>query len=141
MKKFLNLNNKFEGYFLNACNKDKKVINLSPGPTQIPVPVLDLLYEKSVYGVTPYEISHRCPEFNVILNNVNDKMRKYMQVSSDFTILWTQGGGHGQFAAIPLNFKNIMNNKKANYVVTGTWSDRAFKESLKFIKSFSLPNY
>ena len=29
-----------------------------------------------------------------------------------------------------------MNNKKANYVVTGTWSDRAFKESLKFIKSY-----
>ena len=131
------LNNKFEGYCLNACIKDKKVINFSPGPTQIPVPVLDLLHEKSVYGVTPYEISHRCPEFNTILNNVNNKMRKFMQVPSDFTILWTQGGGHGQFAAIPLNFKNIMNNKNANYVVTGTWSDRAYRESLKFIKSYN----
>jgi len=130
------LNNKYEGYCLNACSKDKKVINFSPGPTQIPVPVLDLLYEKSVYGVTPYEISHRCPEFNEILNNVYNKMRQYMKVPDDFTILWTQGGGHGQFAAIPLNFKNIMNNKNANYVVTGTWSDRAFKESLKFIKSY-----
>ena len=37
------LNNKFKRYCLNACIKDKKVINFSPGPTQIPV--LDLLYE------------------------------------------------------------------------------------------------
>ena len=46
------LNNKFKRYCLNACIKDKKVINFSPGPTQIPV--LDLLYEKQVYSFIPY---------------------------------------------------------------------------------------
>lgn len=139
-KNKLNLNSNYEGFSLNAFNKDKRVINFSPGPGQIPIEVLDKIYDKSVYGVTPYEISHRSPEFNNILDRVNKNMKTFLEIPDDFTILWTQGGGHGQFAAIPLNFKNIMRYNKANYIVTGTWSDRAFKESLKFINSYNSLN-
>ena len=104
-KNMLNLNSCYEGFSLNAFNKDKRVINFSPGPGQIPIEVLDKLYNKCIYGVTPYEISHRSPEFNNMLDRVNKNMKIFLEIPDEFSILWTQGGGHGQFAAIPLNFK------------------------------------
>ena len=36
-----------------------------------------------------------------------------MLIPDNFALIWTQGGGHGQFSSVPLNFKNILfNNKK-----------------------------
>lgn len=46
------------------------------------------------------------------------------------------GGGTGQFAAIPQNLSFLAKNNtnsSANYLVTGTWSDKAAKEAEKFI--------
>ena len=42
---------------------------------------------------------------------------------------------------IPLNMKTIDGFKKAAYLVTGTWSSRAFNESKKFIESENLLEY
>lgn len=133
----------FEGYNLLCCQKKYKIVNCSPGPTQIPHEVLDNMKEDMFvaepeysYGITPLEISHRSPEFNEIMQNVNKKLRTYMKIPKEFTILWTRGGGHGQFAAIPLNLQNIP-DVKGNYVVTGSWSSRAYQESTKFVRSRS----
>ena len=133
-----------KGYSLRANNKDYKVINVSPGPAQINSKIINKiqndLSNNYSYGVTPLEMSHRSPEFLQILDNVNNKLRKFLKIPENFDILWTQGGGHGQFSAIPLNMKNIP-NMKGNYLVTGTWSGRAFNESKKFIDtSNSLEN-
>lgn len=133
--KLTKLRSKFDGYSLSCCNKDFRMLNFSPGPTQLPPKILDLIKDdiffNHSYGITPFEISHRCPEFNNILSNTNDNLRKLMKIPNEFEILWTQAGGHGQFSAIPLNMKNILNNK-GNYLVTGTWSSRAFNEAKKF---------
>ena len=40
------------------------------------------------------------------------------------------GGGTGQFSAVPLNL--LGEGKTADYVVTGTWSDKAMKEAKKY---------
>lgn len=42
------------------------------------------------------------------------------------------GGGTGQFASIPLNL--TAPGEKANYVITGAWSEKAAKEAEKYIK-------
>ena len=113
------------GYSLTSYIKNKATINVSPGPTQIPRKVLEKLNldlsEKTnnwEFGVTPLEISHRSPEFLDILNNLNASIRSFMKIPDDFSILWTQGGGHGQFSAVPLNM--IGNNlKKATATNTG----------------------
>ena len=47
-------------------------------------------------------------EANLLQNNLKPE---------NFDILWTQGGGHGQFSAIPLNMKNIPNIKGNNLVI------------------------
>lgn len=127
------------GYSLRSYIKHKATINVSPGPGQMPRKVLEKLNldlsEKTnnwEFGVTPLEISHRSPEFLDILNNLNASIRSFMKIPDDFSILWTQGGGHGQFSAVPLNM--LGNNlKKATYIVTGTWSERAAKEASKYL--------
>jgi phosphoserine aminotransferase len=44
------------------------------------------------------------------------------------------GGGTAQFAAIPLNLcSKFKGESLANYVVTGSWSDKAAKEAQKYI--------
>lgn len=45
-----------------------------------------------------------------------------------------QGGGTGQFSAVPLNLLN--NDEKGDYVVTGYWSQKAFDEAKKFKNVF-----
>ncbi len=142
MKKFIVSKKKlFDGYTLSAYNKSNNVLNFSPGPSQIPVDVLesmkkDIFIDKANfnYGVTPFEISHRSPEFHNMLNNVNKNLKTFMKIPDDFQIIWTQGGGHAQFSAVPLNLQIILQEDKCkgNYIVTGTWSERSYKEALKF---------
>lgn len=50
----------------------------------------------------------------------------------NYKILFLQGGGNGQFAAVPLNFINLKPSRSADYLVTGYWSDRAALEARKF---------
>lgn len=43
-----------------------------------------------------------------------------------------QGGGTGQFAAVPLNLMNLKDTRTADYLVTGSWSAKAAKEAEKY---------
>ncbi|KAI5082774.1 hypothetical protein GOP47_0002517 [Adiantum capillus-veneris] len=45
-------------------------------------------------------------------------------------VLFLQGGATTQFSSAPLNLCN--SNDSADYVVTGSWSDKAFKEGQKY---------
>ena len=129
------LDAEFEGYMLsNDCSY---VLNFSPGPAQFPRQIIHEIRDdlhKTNLGITAFEISHRSPEFNSILERVYSNLRILMKIPDDFAIIWTQGGGHGQFSAIPLNLAGLFNKEnKGNYIVTGTWSSRAYNESKKFL--------
>jgi phosphoserine aminotransferase len=134
----------FSGYSIMHYDKEFPLLNVSPGPASISENIFKKLYDdiysknKYSYGNTPLEMSHRSPEYLEILNNVNLKIKNFMEIPNQFKILWTQGGGHGQFSAIPLNMKRINKNIKGGYLVSGTWSSRAFIESKKFINSENL---
>lgn len=138
------LNPYFSGYSISQNNSSYSLTNFSPGPATInPIIIKKICDEMSnkskknkyTYGNTPLEMSHRSPEFNIILENVNNKIRNFMEIPDDFSIIWTQGGGHGQFSAIPLNMDRIFDKVFGCYVVNGTWSSRAYNESKKFIKT------
>ena len=137
----------FDGYSIECYDKKYSLINFSPGPAPISENVFNKMKEdifsnsNFVFGNTPLEMSHRSPQFNNIINSVNKKIRNFMEIPDDFNIIWTQGGGHAQFSSIPLNMKTIDGFKKAAYLVTGTWSSRAFNESKKFIESENLLEY
>lgn len=48
--------------------------------------------------------------------------------------MFLQGGGSGQFSAVPLNLIGLKEGRCADYLVTGTWSAKAAKEAEKYGK-------
>ncbi|EPB74714.1 hypothetical protein ANCCEY_06197 [Ancylostoma ceylanicum] len=111
-------------------------INFGAGPAKIPDEVLlkarDELTNFAGTGISILEMSHRSKEFAEVLEETKDLLRQLMNIPEEFEILFMQGGGTGQFAAIPLNIKG--NKEFADYIVTGTWSSKAAAEGSKYIK-------
>ena len=54
------------------------------------------------------------------------------KVPDNYKIIFLQGGGNGQFSAVALNLINRKPERKADYVITGYWSDRAAVEAQKY---------
>ena len=54
-------------------------------------------------------------------------------IPPNYTILFLQGGGTGQFAAVPMNL-SISQDQVADYFVTGNWSMKAAKEAEKYVR-------
>ena len=127
----------YEGYSLSAFNSAEKVLNFSPGPTALPENVMKFILQDLinnwVLGVTPLEISHRSPEFLEIKNNCERLFRELLDLPDNYSLIWTHGGGHAQFSAVPLNIVK-QENESPNYIVTGTWSNRSYIEAEKFCK-------
>ena len=121
---------------LRAADPTKPLMNFSPGPTSLPQSVMESIqtefHSVNDCGMSALELSHRSPEFLRILSNTKAKMRKVLNVPDNFKIIFCQGGGHGQFAAVPLNLAGPGESREALYVVSGTWSRRAADEARKF---------
>ncbi len=111
-----------------------RVFNFSAGPSMLPESVLNraaaemLDYKGS--GQSVMEMSHRSKVFEGILAEAKALMKELLNVPDDYSILFLQGGASTQFAAIPLNFLN--GSGKADYVLTGQFSTKAFKEAQKY---------
>lgn len=110
--------------------KTKRVYNFSAGPAVLPEEVLKeaaeemLNYERS--GMSVMEISHRTPLFQEIIDEAEQDLRDLMHIPDNYKVLFVQGGGHMQFAMVPMN---LMKNGKADYIITGLWSKKACKEA------------
>ena len=111
-----------------------RVYNFSAGPSMLPAEVLekvqkDLLnYEGS--GQSVMEMSHRSKEYQKIIDDAEADLRELMHIPDNYKVLFVQGGGTLQFAMVPLNL--LRNSKKADYVLTGTWAKKAYKEACKY---------
>ncbi|KAL7526709.1 hypothetical protein ACHAXR_003690 [Thalassiosira sp. AJA248-18] len=117
------------------CPPDK-ILNFSPGPTNLPPAVEAAIQsrcfpDQSEKRLGSMALSHRSPEFGSILKRTLRLCREVMQVPPEYEILFTQGGGHGQFAAVPMNLCPT-GREVASYVVNGTWSKRAVEEASKY---------
>jgi len=111
----------------------KRVFNFNPGPAALPLEVLqqaqaEMLDYKGT-GMSVMEISHRSKEFEAILADAQNDLRDLMKIPANYKILFLQGGASLQFAMVPMNFRPV--GASADYIVTGTWSKKAFKESQK----------
>lgn len=111
-----------------------RVYNFSAGPSTLPVPVLEkaaaemLDYQGS--GQSVMEMSHRSAVFDKIIKDAEALMRELYQIPDNYKVLFLQGGASAQFSAIPLNFMN--GSGKADYIITGQWAKKAFKEAQKY---------
>lgn len=110
-----------------------RVYNFSAGPSMLPEQVLKTAQAEMLdyhgSGQSVMEMSHRSKWFEDIIQNTEASLRRLMQIPDNYKIGFFQGGATQQFAMVPLNF---MTTGKADYIVTGNFSNLAAKEAAKF---------
>ena len=111
----------------------ERVYNFSAGPSMLPLPVLEKAAAELVNygdtGMSVMEMSHRSPAYDAIIKKTEADFRKVMNIPDNYKVLFLQGGASTQFAAVPLN---LMKTGKADYILSGQFSTKAYKEALKY---------
>ena len=110
-----------------------RVYNFSAGPAVLPEEVLkEAAAEMLDYrgtGMSVMEMSHRSKAFEEIIGQEETDLRDLLQIPDNYRVLFLQGGASLQFSMVPMN---LMKNRKADYIVTGQWAKKAFKEAQKY---------
>ena len=110
-----------------------RVFNFSAGPSTLPTEVIELagqnIADYKGSGMSVMEMSHRSKWYDEINNECLALVRELMNVPEDYAIILVQGGASTQFEAVPLN---LLKNGKADYIVTGNFAKKAFKEAGKY---------
>lgn len=111
-----------------------RVYNFSAGPSMLPEAVLkqaaDEMLDYQGSGQSVLEMSHRSKVFDKIIKDAEANLREIMNIPDNYKVLFLQGGGSTQFAMIPLNLMN--KNKKADFVITGQWANKAYQEAARY---------
>ncbi len=111
-----------------------RVFNFSAGPSMLPEEVLKTaaaeMLEYGSSGQSVMEMSHRSKEYQAIIDAAEADLRDVMNIPDNYTVLFLQGGASTQFAMVPFNLMN--KNKKADYIVTGQWAKKAYKEAARY---------
>ncbi|MBR2521358.1 MAG: 3-phosphoserine/phosphohydroxythreonine transaminase [Oscillospiraceae bacterium] len=114
--------------------QNSRVYNFAAGPSTLPLPVLErAAAEMTNYGgsgMSVMEMSHRSKVYENIFNAAQDKLRAALRIPDGYRILFLQGGATLQFAAVALNL--IGKTGKADYAITGNFSNNAYKEGKKY---------
>ncbi|XP_020581856.1 phosphoserine aminotransferase 2, chloroplastic-like [Phalaenopsis equestris] len=115
---------------------DRGVYNFAAGPATLPESVIlkaqSELYNYRGSGMSIMEMSHRGKEFDAVIKKAESDLRRLLSISDEFAVLFLQGGATTQFSAVPLNL--CKPDDPADYIITGSWSDKAYKEAQKFCK-------
>lgn len=107
--------------------------NFSAGPATLPEEVLQqaaaemLDWQGSGMGVM--EMSHRGKEFISIAQQAEADLRELLAIPANYKVLFMQGGAIAQNAILPMN---LSRGKRADYVITGSWSQKSAKEARKY---------
>ncbi|MBQ8689437.1 MAG: 3-phosphoserine/phosphohydroxythreonine transaminase [Clostridia bacterium] len=111
-----------------------RVYNFSAGPSMLPEEVLRTaaaeMLEYGQTGQSVMEMSHRSKEYQAIIDSAEADLREIMGIPDDYTVLFLQGGASTQFAMVPFNLMN--KNGKADYIITGQWAKKAYKEAARY---------
>ena len=113
---------------------NERVYNFSAGPSMLPLEVLERAgaeitnYQGS--GMSVMEMSHRSKVYDKIFQDTRNRFRKLFHVPDNYHILFLQGGASLQFSMVPMNLMGLTG--KADYAVTGNFSNIAYKEAKKY---------
>jgi len=108
-----------------------RTLNFYAGPATLPAAALERakaeIPDWEGTGMSVMETSHRSPEYDVVHHEAMGLMTDLLGLDDDHQVLFLQGGASMQFAMLPMNF--IPKGGSADYVNTGTWSQKALKEA------------
>ena len=84
----------------------ERVYNFSPGPSQLPLPVLEKAQKDLVCygdtGMSVMEMSHRSKVFLSIFEETKANFKRIFHVPDEYEVLFLGGGGTLQFAMAPM---------------------------------------
>ena len=108
-----------------------RVINFNAGPAALPLPALERARDEFLdfkgSGMSIMEHSHRGKEYEAVQNEAIALLKELLSLPDSYRVLFLQGGASLQFAMVPMNF--LPQGGSADYVVTGTWSEKALAEA------------
>lgn len=110
------------------------IYNFCAGPAMLPAPVMKKAQQELIdwnnTGSSVMEISHRSPLYIKVAEDAEKRLRDLMAIPDNYKVLFSHGGGRGQFSAVPLNL--LPEGATADYIVNGSWSKSAVEEAQKF---------
>jgi len=111
-----------------------RAFNFSAGPAALPLSVLEQAASEMLdwrgSGMSVMEMSHRGREFTEIHETALADLRDLLHIPANYRVLFMQGGAIAQNAIVPLNLMG--KRQKADYLVTGSWSQKSAREALKY---------
>jgi phosphoserine aminotransferase len=112
----------------------RRVFNFSPGPAVLPEEVLQQAKEELLdwhgTGMSVMEMSHRGKEFIGIHAQAEKDVRELLGISSNYKVLFMQGGAIGENAIVPMNL--LRGRTSIDFINTGEWSKKSIKEAKKY---------
>ncbi len=111
-----------------------RTYNFNAGPSALPISVLEKAQQELIdfrgTGMSVMELSHRSKPYEEVHNQAINSLRELLSIPDNYEVLFLQGGASLQFSMIPMNFLSA--GKQAAYVMTGSWSEKAFTEAKLF---------
>ncbi|MDU0354976.1 3-phosphoserine/phosphohydroxythreonine transaminase [Paraglaciecola aquimarina] len=115
--------------------EQSKVYNFCAGPAMLPASVMQKAQAEFLdwqgTGRSVMELSHRSKEYIALAEQAEQDFRDLLSIPSNYKVLFAQGGGRGQFSAVPMNLQG--RGKCADFLLTGSWSNGAEQEAQKFL--------
>lgn len=109
-----------------------KKFNFNAGPSVLPRQVIEetakAVIDLNGIGLSVLEISHRSKDFQAVLDEAVALFKELLEIPEGYSVLFLGGGASMQFCMVPYNFME----KKAAYLNTGTWANKALKEAKNF---------
>lgn len=109
-----------------------KKFNFNAGPSVLPRQVIEetakAVLDLNGIGLSVLEISHRSKDFQAVLDEAVALFKELLEIPEGYSVLFLGGGASMQFCMVPYNFME----KKAAYLNTGTWANKALKEAKNF---------
>jgi phosphoserine aminotransferase len=110
--------------------------NFSAGPSALPEVVLQQAAAEMLdwhgSGMSVMEMSHRGKHFVQICDEAESDLRDLLGLPADYAVMFMQGGGSGENAIVPMNLMGRRGTPAADFVVTGHWSKRSYKEAGRY---------
>ena len=114
----------------------QRVYNFTAGPAMLPLPVMQRVHEEFFdfqgLGASVIEISHRSPEFEKLLFETEDLIKELLALPKNYKVIFCHGGGQMQFSMVPLNLMSLKPARKAQFVESGNFSERAIEEAQRY---------
>ncbi len=106
--------------------------NFSAGPSILPQQTIEetakAILNFNDSGLSLMEISHRSKGFQAVMDETTDLFKELLNIPKGYSVVFLGGGASLQFCMVPFNLLE----KKAAYLNTGTWANKAQKEAKFF---------